>query len=775
MCAGNTTALSSIFLSLLLYLRLIAEVYCGAADCKGTNVTELAPFLMLEDSDTESGGLCRCWEEPYSPECECRGDNIQTVPGNLSRGLERLTIKQSGIKEFKTDSLQAYRDTLMELTLLNNQQLSHLDPGLFSSLPNLKTLYIVHAPLLKSLNVNILRIQLPKLLVMRIVLCGLEELPQITQAHPDQHITMVDMESNQIKRLMRHQFRITADHLVLNHNQIEVIENFAFEGSQIEKLSLGGNKLLTRLDPDAFSGIKSLRVLDLSDTSITYLPTKGLQDLEKFYLENVRTLKVFPSIYNFPHILQVSLTYAYHCCAFHYPSRHDPTRYRKHQEFLAKIAAKCPKMRGKRSWGAPISTGHHEPTETFEGTFHQEAFNNLSETKGRKMLAECGNLSKDYRQVDCTPVPDAFNPCEDLMGNWGLRVAVWFVAIAALLGNTAVLLVLLSSRFRMTVPKFLMCNLALADLCMGVYLLMIAVMDAKSIGDYFNYAIDWQSGNGCRIAGFLTVFSSELSILTLTVITCERWYTITYAIHMNKRLKLSTAMKIMAAGWLYAILMAALPLVGVSGYFKTSICLPLEKSASIDMAYLTTLLAFNGIAFWVICLCYGKMYCSIRRGREAGAALYSSDMTVAKRMALLVFTDFACWAPIAFFGLTALVDYPLINVTNTKILLVFFYPLNSCANPYLYALLTHQYRWDVVILLSRYGLCTERAARLKAGGTGGGGGPGGGAARGQRPTGRGSVLTTLTSLDCARQHSLGPLPEVTLPANNGTTHGTSTV
>lgn len=80
------------------------------------------------------------------------------------------------------------------------------------------------------------------------------------------------------------------------------------------------------------------------------------------------------------------------------------------------------------------------------------------------------------------------------MGNWGLRVAVWLVAILALFGNLAVLLVLLSSRFRMTVPKFLMCNLALADLCMGVYLLLIAIMDARSIGDYFNHAIDWQNG-----------------------------------------------------------------------------------------------------------------------------------------------------------------------------------------------------------------------------------------------------------------------------------------
>lgn len=91
----------------------------------------------------------------------------------------------------------------------------------------------------------------------------------------------------------------------------------------------------------------------------------------------------------------------------------------------------------------------------------------------------------------------------------------------------------------------------------------------------------------------------------------------------------------------------------------------------------------------------------------------TSDKTVAKRMALLVFTDFACWAPIAFFGLTAVAGYPLINLTNSKILLVFFYPLNSCANPFLYAILTKQYRRDFFILASRYGFCTKKAARYK--------------------------------------------------------------
>lgn len=141
-----------------------------------------------------------------------------------------------------------------------------------------------------------------------------------------------------------------------------------------------------------------------------------------------------------------------------------------------------------------------------------------------------------------------------------------------------------------------------------------------------------------------------------------------------------------------------------------SICLPMENTDAGDLAYLVTLLMVNGLAFVLICACYLKIYCTIS-GHNSTAS--RTDFTVAKRMALLVFTDFACWAPIAFFGLTAVAGYPLIDVTGSKILLVFFYPLNSCANPYLYAILTKQYRRDLFTLLSKRGYCSRKAARYK--------------------------------------------------------------
>ncbi|KAG8323560.1 hypothetical protein J6590_001273 [Homalodisca vitripennis] len=198
----------------------------------------------------------------------------------------------------------------------------------------------------------------------------------------------------------------------------------------------------------------------------------------------------------------------------------------RHQQFLQKLERDCEMLeeeleegadhgealvRKERSWdNEPWLTGNDTvqiwgPLQTAPspflqpttpslgpfGTFHQKG---VTVGVGRRIHKMCGNLSKNYQEVLCSPAPDAFNPCEDIMGNWSLRVAVWLVSVLALFGNLAVIFVLLSSRFRLTVPKFLICNLALADFCMGAYLLLIAIMDARSIGDYFNYAIDWQNG-----------------------------------------------------------------------------------------------------------------------------------------------------------------------------------------------------------------------------------------------------------------------------------------
>ena len=88
------------------------------------------------------------------------------------------------------------------------------------------------------------------------------------------------------------------------------------------------------------------------------------------------------------------------------------------------------------------------------------------------------------------------------------------------------------------------------------------------------------------------------------------------------------------------------------------------------------------------------MYCAIRGSQ----AWNSNDSRIAKRMALLVFTDFLCWAPIAFFSLTAASGLQFVSLEEAKIFTVFILPLNSCCNPFLYAILTKQFKKDCVLI-----------------------------------------------------------------------------
>ncbi|KAG0415607.1 hypothetical protein HPB47_007223, partial [Ixodes persulcatus] len=633
-------------------------------------------------------------------------------------------------------------------------RLRTIEPGVFDSLQELREISIQKSILLQNVPPGVLR-GMPKLSVLRITHSGLQEVPYVHDLNPTTYIGMLDFDSNRIGKINTRAIRVKAGTLILNHNAITTIHGGAFEGSKIAELWAETPLLPSRLvyrevyhPPDRRLSASGS---DLSETSVTSLPTRGLESLEVLEVRDTPTLREFPSVYHFRFIRAAHLTYPYHCCAFQFPETHNPEEHSRFQKHCGSADVVLDSMKNRppvvgeehdfqllerffvvqrRGGGEGTSTPptnrtvrqvfsefgsiHGSPrtrptnvsnrsifdSRGMEGTFHPEVH------PQEEQWVTCGKLAS--RQVQCFPAPDAFNPCEDVMGTEILRVAVWFVVVAAVTGNLAVILVLLSGR--MSVSKFLMCNLAFADLCMGAYLLLIAAEDLHTSGQYFNHAILWQHGAGCKVAGFLTVFASELSIYTLTVITLERWYAITYAVHLNRRLRLTTAARVMACGWLYAIVAATLPLVGVSSYSKTSICLPMENREIPDQLYLLSLLSVNGLAFLLICACYAKMYLAIS-GQRPRSHSGNKDTSVAKRMAMLVFTDFACWAPIAFFGLTAVAGYPLIDVPKSKILLVFFYPLNSCANPFLYAILTKQYRRDLSILLSTRGVCTGRVLR----------------------------------------------------------------
>ncbi|XP_053880834.1 thyrotropin receptor isoform X5 [Malaclemys terrapin pileata] len=523
--------------------------------------------------------------------------------------------------------------------------------------------------------------------------------------------------------------------LKLYNNGFTRVQGHAFNGTKLDAVYLHKNKYLKVIEEDAFLGVHSgPTLLDVSRTSVATLPTKGLENLKELMAKNTWTLKKLPPLKTFLHLMRADLSYPSHCCAF--------KNWKKTKgilEYMMCNQTSSHSFRKKRSistFNGPFYQDYAEEdadhTDTvyaenskfrdFHGNSHYYVFfeeqgdgdvgfgqelknpqeDNIQGFDSHYDYTVCGG-SED---IACTPEPDEFNPCEDIMGYKFLRIVVWFVNLLAILGNIFVLFILLTSHYKLTVPRFLMCNLAFADFCMGLYLLLIASVDLYTRSEYYNHAIDWQTGPGCNTAGFFTVFASELSVYTLTVITLERWYAITFAMRLDRKLRLRHALIIMLGGWLSCFLLALLPLVGVSSYIKVSICLPMDTETPLAQAYIVFVLMLNIIAFIIICACYIKIYLTVRNPEYKSG---DKDTKIAKRMAVLIFTDFLCMAPISFYALSAIMNKPLITVSNSKILLVLFYPLNSCANPFLYAIFTKAFRRDVFILLSKFGVCEHQA------------------------------------------------------------------
>ncbi|XP_019317471.1 thyrotropin receptor isoform X4 [Panthera pardus] len=653
-----------------------------------------------------------------SPPCECHQEDdfrvtckdIHRIP-SLPPSTQTLKFIETHLKTIPSRAFSNLPN-ISRIEIRNTRSLTYIDPGALKELPLLKFLGIFNT--------------------------GLGVFPDLTKVYSTDVFFILEITDNPyMTSIPANAFQGLCNEtltLKLYNNGFTSIQGHAFNGTKLDAVYLNKNKYLTAIDQDAFGGVYSgPTLLDVSYTSVTALPSKGLEHLKELIARNTWTLKKLPLTLSFLHLTRADLSYPSHCCAFKNQKKirgilesfmcNDSSirslRQRKSvnalngpfdQEYEEYLGDSHAGYKDNSKFQDTRSNSHYyvffEEQEDEILGFGQELKNPQEETlqafDSHYDYTVCGG----NEDMVCTPKSDEFNPCEDIMGYKFLRIVVWFVSLLALLGNVFVLIILLTSHYKLTVPRFLMCNLAFADFCMGMYLLLIASVDLYTHSEYYNHAIDWQTGPGCNAAGFFTVFASELSVYTLTVITLERWYAITFAMRLDRKMRLRHAYAIMIGGWVCCFLLALLPLVGISSYAKVSICLPMDTETPLALAYIILVLLLNIVAFIIVCSCYVKIYITVRNPQYNPG---DKDTKIAKRMAVLIFTDFMCMAPISFYALSALMNKPLITVTNSKILLVLFYPLNSCANPFLYAIFTKAFQRDVFILLSKFGICKRQA------------------------------------------------------------------
>ncbi|PFX13166.1 G-protein coupled receptor GRL101, partial [Stylophora pistillata] len=256
--------------------------------------------------------------------------------------------------------------------------------------------------------------------------------------------------------------------LDLSNNELGNLPSRIFRNiTAVEFLKLDYNKI-ERLHEDQFQGLVKLMELYLSENKIEALPDKIFMGVG-----NLKALDIFGN--KIQNISSTTFTYAQELRFFysHYNEMRElPAGFFSIMKFLIT---------------ATVDT-------------------NLMCCHLRKETADC-----DYAYVDMS----SFSSCETMFRNRAPRICLWVFGIMSLLGAVFVIvwrLVFKETKKKNKIQSIMLIHLAGSDGLMGVYLIIIGVMDAIWAGQFFLHDYYWRSSLSCQITGAIAVLSSEVSV-----------------------------------------------------------------------------------------------------------------------------------------------------------------------------------------------------------------------------------------------------------------------
>ena len=164
-----------------------------------------------------------------------------------------------------------------------------------------------------------------------------------------------------------------------------------------------------------------------------------------------------------------------------------------------------------------------------------------------------------------------------MIANPVLKNCFWIMSIVVICGNVYVII---STKNLLTSTKLnrsskyqhlIILNISIADMIMGIYLLVIAVYSVYYSGYYGQIDLEWRSSLRCSIIGSLAVLSSEASCFFMVLLTSFLLYRIYKPLSILSRSTGKYALVIIL-GWLTSFVIAVFPTSHLtSEYFVHSV------------------------------------------------------------------------------------------------------------------------------------------------------------------------------------------------------------
>ena len=676
-------------------------------------------------------------------------NKLKQLQSYLFKGLGNLRLIELSVNKLSYLPKELFMDlkNLNYLYIAENE-ISTLDENLFKGLNNLIRLYLSWNQI-TTLNENLFN-DTNKLIEFKIYNNNLKQLPKYVFWGLG-NLHELELDGNKLTHVPKELFMNlkNLEYLYINDNQISSLDESLFWGltnlyyldisynqftslnetlfNDTYKLTYLGidNNNLKQLPNNIFSSLEQVTLLELYENSLERLTDnafRGLRNLEALDLDDNRLTKLKKEM--FRHFMNLRILYLGH--------NHLTTLDFDLFQYTRKLSVLD--LSSNELLNIPdVSYLHQLFFLTLKDNkligITNEALSSLP--KQTELIVSQHEICECYvsDDVQCTAVDDRspFLTCDRLLSTKVFVVLMWLIGLNALGGNIFVLCRRQKTTDKDNVQTFMLRNLAMSDLLMGVYMLLIASADIK-FGDFFPLQAEtWRSGVTCRIAGTISILSSEASVFFVTLISIDRFICIKYPLSRH-RLGKTSSVVLATLLWIVSLALGIVPSV-LAGkidtfYDNSHICigLPLTKLKiyeSIQTEEWSEVCSDDSICYWIqqveskfvgeingmifssvmflgvnficylfILLCYVEIVRAVlKSSRRAGLNReLKKQIRLTSKVAAIVLTDFLCWFPIIILGILVQAGVLTLSASVFAWCVTFVLPINSAINPYLYTI-----------------------------------------------------------------------------------------
>uniref|UniRef100_G3QAZ6 Teleost multiple tissue opsin 3b n=1 Tax=Gasterosteus aculeatus TaxID=69293 RepID=G3QAZ6_GASAC len=303
-------------------------------------------------------------------------------------------------------------------------------------------------------------------------------------------------------------------------------------------------------------------------------------------------------------------------------------------------------------------------------------------------------------------------------GHTAAAVVLGLILVLGFLGNFLVLMVF--SRFPglVTPVNVLLINISASD--MLVCILGTPLSFAASVGGR------WLTGSyGCRWYGFSNAFFGIVSLVSLSLLSLERYSAVLGRTHSNSdSSQYRRAWLAVAASWLYSLVWTLPPLLGWSSYGPEgpgTICsVQWHKRSTAARSYIGCLFVFCLLLPLLLMLfCYGRILLAVRAvARQVSRINQSSAERREGRVLLMVVSMVTgyllCWMPYGVVAMLASFGKPGVVSPAASLIPSLLAKTSTVLNPVIYVLLNKQFSRCLLNTISARHVHIQRPAATAA-------------------------------------------------------------